>query len=260
MSNPYNQLATNCNDLVHNNSTTNDESIFDEQEETGITTELLDSYLAKYDEFKNTAVASEILLQLSRKLINILQKIKHEDEEQESKRCSIGQYSCMKCGKYVEKLSFLAIHQQTHTSKMHFTCPQCQYIFHTLKDLSNHCQKHSMMQVSCPRCEKCFEDSRLFKVHLGIHIIEMEGYDDEIQASEEDSLDIDRAMLYDEIHYLNEIVQVSSLGISRATYRESFPCKYCPMVCTSKVRLSIHLLVHKEYTALSSDKWEESFV
>lgn len=256
LSSSYNQLAAICNDPVNNNSTSNDESVFDIQEETGTTTVLSDSCITKDDEFKSTVAVENIFLQQNREL-DTLEIIKRE-EDQELTKYTSGRYNCVKCDKEMEKLSFLAIHHRSHTSKIHFTCPQCQCIFHTLNDLSNHCQKHSMTQISCPKCEERFEDSRLFKMHLEIHIIEMEGNDDEKQVDDEELHDIDRGLLYDEIHYLNEIVLVHSMGISRSSYRESFPCKYCPMVCTSKVRLSIHLLAHKEYAALTTDKLEVS--
>lgn len=256
LSNSYNQLAAICNDQVNNSSNTNDESVFDMQEETGTTTVLSDSCITKDDEFKNTVVAKNILLLQNREL-NTLEIVKRE-EDQELTKYTNGRFRCVKCDKEMEKLSFLAIHHRSHTSKIHFTCPQCQCIFHTLNDLSNHCQKHSMMQISCPKCEECFENSRLFKMHLEIHIIDMENNEDETQVDDDELPDIDRGLLYDEIHYLNEIVLVRSLGISRSSYKESFPCKYCPIVCTSKVRLSIHLLAHKEFAAFTTDKLEVS--
>ena len=52
LSNSYNQLAAICNDQVNNSSNTNDESVFDMQEETGTTTVLSDSCITKDDEFQ----------------------------------------------------------------------------------------------------------------------------------------------------------------------------------------------------------------
>lgn len=256
LENSYNQLAAICNDLVNNNTTTNDESVFDIQEETETTAVLSDSCITKAKEFKTIVVAENILLQKDQEL-NTLEIIKRE-EGQESARYSKGRYICVKCDKEMGKLSFLAIHNRSHTSKIHFTCPQCQCIFHALDDLSDHCQKHSMVPISCPKCEECFEDSRLFKMHLEIHIIEIEGNDEETRVNDEELPDIDKSLLYDKIYCLNEKVLVLSLGTSRAIYRESFPCKYCSVICTSKVRLSIHLLAHKEYVALTADKIEVS--
>lgn len=253
LSNSY-QLAAICNDSVDTNSTLNYE-LFENHEETGSTSVLSESLIEKGDEFKNINVATDILLQESSNTIDL---VKQEEEDNQLTKNTNGRYSCAKCDIEIEKLSYLAIHNRSHSGKIHFTCPQCQCIFHTLNDLSNHCPKHSMMQISCPKCEECFEDSRLFKMHLEVHIIEMESNDDEMQVDDEELPDIDRALLYDEIYFLHEIALVRSLWISRAHNRESFPCKYCLMVCTSKVRLSMHLLVHKEYAALTADKLEVS--
>mmetsp|Transcript_9138 Transcript_9138/g.9041 ORF Transcript_9138/g.9041 Transcript_9138/m.9041 type:complete len:265 (+) Transcript_9138:201-995(+) len=254
------QLAAICNDSINTNSTSKYE-LFDSHEETNNTSVFSDSPIAKGDEFKRiTNVAADILLQLNQETSNTLELIKQEEEDSRLTKNTNGRYICAKCDTEIEKLSYLAIHNRSHSGKIHFTCPQCQCIFHTLNDLSNHCQKHSMTQISCPKCKECFEDSRLFKMHLEVHIIEMESNDDEMQDDDDDEEipDIDKDLLYDEIYCLHEIVLVQSLGISGLLYKELFPCKYCLMVCTSKVRLSIHLLVHKEYAALTTNKYEVS--
>lgn len=257
----YRQLTDRYRDSVSDNSTFNHESVFDEQEEVGTTTVLADSYLAKnYDEYKYTAAVTETIRQRSSEPSNLLQNVKQEVDDRQLTKRNLGKFSCTKCDKTVGKLSFLAIHQRTHNNQVHFICPECQFIFHTLDDLSSHCQKHSMIQVQCPKCAEYFEDSRLFKTHLGIHIIEIEGNHDEIRAFDDDYPDIDRAMLYNDIYYLNEMIQVKSLGISSCSYAESFLCPYCSVKCTSKVRLCIHILSHKVDSSRDINMSEKSCI
>lgn len=224
-------MDSGCKDSA-NCSAINDESVFDEVDEGGSETEI--SVLYPTHSYKETNAWTPVV-ELQTPFTVELAANRDSGE---------GRFICDTCQLKVEKLSFLAIHQRFHTTQRHFKCPECHGLFYSLNELSIHCQKHTMCLIECRACNGRFQDPGLFKLHLEIHRIELDDIEDEVEISDE-CVNVERAVLYNEVHYLNEMIFVKSLGAAKTSYLGSFTCKHCYLKCTSKVRLFIHELSHK---------------
>lgn len=218
--------------MSRDHTTTIEDSLFEDANTTDSTTLITEDYPIKAHDFGDILPT----------------EVKREDEI-DLRPSDKTELQCNKCNEAFSKLSFLAIHNRSHSTQAHFTCPECQGIFHTLNELSNHCQKHSLDQIVCPKCSEKFKDSRLFKMHIEIHIIDMEGDQKEERVSEIED-DIDRNLLYHDILFLAENLNPPVFANINT---ELFPCQYCSIHFTSHFRLSIHKLTHTRNKLLSND-------
>ncbi|XP_055688281.1 uncharacterized protein LOC129792894 [Lutzomyia longipalpis] len=80
--------------------------------------------------------------------------------------CSSG-HTCGVCGKVMNSVSALKIHERKHTESGHFACPECSYTTHDHNAARRHRMKHSKeKQYKCPFCGYKSIQSTTYRNHL----------------------------------------------------------------------------------------------
>lgn len=101
----------------------------------------------------------------------------------------------------------------------------------------------------CPKCLQGFSDSRLYRMHIDLHILDLEEdiiceshcFEDETNSNESD---VEYTSLYKDILELaSRPLYYDQVNITRG---EGFQCDICSTVFTSPYRLSLHMLNHKK--------------
>lgn len=101
----------------------------------------------------------------------------------------------------------------------------------------------------CPKCLQGFSDPRLYRMHIDLHILDLEEdiiceshrFEDETNSNEGD---VEYTSLYKDILELaSRPLYYEHVNITRG---EDFQCDICSTIFTSPYRLNLHMLSHKK--------------
>jgi len=143
-----------------------------------------------------------------------------------------GEYSCSNCGVWFRKLLHFSIHCKSCYQRSRYICMACHYHTASQSDLYCHTQRHGLFHKQCPSCHDWFRDFDVFKMHLQIHLLELE------TCLENDII------FYGDLHDYTEEPKLWKLAtptLSRVKYAApTYVCTTCNISVRSKFRLWIH--------------------
>lgn len=147
-------------------------------------------------------------------------------------------YTCTKCGSTFTNLFHYSFHNKLCYDAHSYSCMECNYQNPSIDSLHLHIHKHAMLNLQCPICHLNFHNSRLFTIHLKIHIIELENELDELMYNE----DVTREEFHD--YHVDYTYTPIKLNFQYLTSPTKYSCHYCHREQSSKFRSLIHEAWH----------------